>query len=125
MKGAIVGDETLTDEQTTTARLAGEFLGWEFRDGWLCRTFVTPGFAHSLLLANQIGYAAEAAWHHPDLHIGYAKVTVKLRTHSAGGLTEKDWELARRIDEITCWKPAAGAALTGYPKNWVRPERKA
>src|SRR5687768_17856800 len=53
-----------------------ELPGWEIRDGWLRRTFDTPGFPHTLMLAQTIGYLAEAAWHHPDLKLGYAAVTV-------------------------------------------------
>jgi 4a-hydroxytetrahydrobiopterin dehydratase len=93
--------------------------GWEVRDGWLRRTFNTPGWTHTMLLANAIAYVAEAAWHHPDLSIGYAQVTVKLQTHRVRGITASDTELAHRIDEVALWKPAAGAALAGFPKKWV------
>ena len=111
-------DQVLTDEE-----IAGHlaFLpGWEVRDHWLRRKYVTPGWTHTLLLANAIGYAAEAAWHHPDLELGYAQVVVKLQTHSARGITMKDIDLARRIEEIALWKPAAESSLEGFPKNWVR-----
>ena len=49
--------------------------GWEVRDNWLRRKYKTPGFAHTMMLVNTIGYLAEAAWHHPDLTVGYAEVT--------------------------------------------------
>lgn len=94
--------------------------GWEIRDGWLRRKYLTPGWPHTLLLANTIGYLAEAAWHHPDLSLGYAQVVVKLQTHRVHGITTKDFALARKIDEIALWKPEAGDALEGFPKNWVR-----
>ncbi len=93
---------------------------WELRDGWLRRTFTTPGWPHTMLLASTIGYVAEAAWHHPDLSIGYAKVTVKLQTHRVRGVTDSDVELARRIDEVACWQPADDSPLEGFPKKWVR-----
>jgi 4a-hydroxytetrahydrobiopterin dehydratase len=92
---------------------------WEVRDGWLRREYKTPGFPHSLLLANTIGYLAEAAWHHPDLSVGYAQVTVKLRTHRANALTRHDVALARKIEEVILWKPGEGSPLGGFPKNWV------
>ena len=53
-----------------------------------------------MLLTATIGYVAEAAWHHPDLSIGYAKVTVKLQTHRVRAVTLSDIELARRIDQV-------------------------
>jgi 4a-hydroxytetrahydrobiopterin dehydratase len=93
--------------------------GWEIRDGWLRREYKTPGFPHTLLLVNTIGYLSEAAYHHPDLNVGYAQVTVKLQTHKARAITWNDVELARRIHEVVTWKPPAGAALEGFPKNWV------
>ena len=93
--------------------------GWEVRDGWLRRTFQTPGWSHTLMLANTIGYLAEAAYHHPDLSHGYAQVTVKLQTHRVRGITTHDTALAQRIDEVVLWKPAPGSPLTGYPKKWV------
>ena len=92
---------------------------WEFREGWLRRTYKTPGWPHTLLLANTIAYVAEAAYHHPDLSLGYAAVTVKLQTHRVRGITANDVALARRIDEVALWRPAAGSPLSGYPKNWV------
>lgn len=116
----------MTDEQALTETEIAEKLtnlpGWEVRDGWLRRTYKTPGWTHSLLLANTVAYLAEAGWHHPDLNIGYAQVTVKLQTHRVRGLTLLDFELARKIDEVVLWKPPPESPLTGYPKNWVRPD---
>ena len=110
-------DVVLSDEQLQ-AELA-KLPGWEIKEGWLRRTYKTPGFAHTMLLANTIGYIAEAAWHHPDLSLGYAQVTVKLQTHRVRGITTHDTELAHRIHEVALWKPPEGSALEGYPKNWV------
>lgn len=93
--------------------------GWEVRDGWLRRTYKTPGWAHSLMLANTIAYVADAAWHHPDLSLGYAQVTVKLQTHRVRAITTHDTTLARRIDEVVLWKPGADSPLEGFPKAWV------
>lgn len=93
--------------------------GWELRDGWLRRTYKTPGWSHTLMLANTIAYVAEAAYHHPDLSLGYAQVTVKLQTHRVRGITTHDTALAKRIDEVVLWKPPADSPLEGFPKNWV------
>jgi len=92
---------------------------WELRDGWLRRKYKTPGFAHTMLLANMIGFIAEAAWHHPDLELGYAHVTVKLQTHSARGITQKDISLAHTINNMALWKPTEGSTLEGFPKKWI------
>jgi 4a-hydroxytetrahydrobiopterin dehydratase len=72
-----------------------------------------------MLLAQTIGYLAEAAWHHPDLSIGYAQVTVKLQTHRVRGITPMDVALAKRIQEVVTWKPGEDSPLDGFPKNWI------
>jgi 4a-hydroxytetrahydrobiopterin dehydratase len=72
------------------------------------------------MLVNAIGFLAEAAYHHPDLTVTYARVTVKLSTHSAGGITDKDFDLARRIEDLALWRPAKGGALEGTPNKFVR-----
>lgn len=92
---------------------------WEVRDGWLVRKYQTPGWSHTLLLVNAIGYVAEAADHHPDLEVGYARVKVKVQTHRVRGLTHSDLELARQIEAVCTWQPPAGGALTGFPRKWV------
>ncbi|MGQ0633611.1 MAG: 4a-hydroxytetrahydrobiopterin dehydratase [Planctomycetaceae bacterium] len=110
------------DEVLSNQELAKELSAlpeWEVRDGWLRRTYKTPGWPHTLMLANTIGYLAEAAWHHPDLSLGYAQVTVKLQTHRVRGITTHDTALAKRIDQIVLWKPESGSPLTGFPKTWV------
>ena len=110
-------DQVLSDEELQDALTA--LPGWEVRDGWLRRTFTTPGWPHTMQLTAAIGYVAEAAWHHPDLNIGYAKVTVKLQTHRVRAVTLSDVELARQIDEIACWQPLEQSPLSGFPKRWV------
>lgn len=110
--------EKVYSEAEIMSRL-GELPGWEYRDGWLRRTYKTPGWPHTLLLANTIAFVAEAAYHHPDLSLGYAQVTVKLQTHRVRGITDHDFELARKIHEVATWKPGPGQALTGFPKKWI------
>lgn len=92
---------------------------WELRDGWLRRKFGTPGWPHTLMLANTIGYLADAAWHHPDLSLGYAQVIIKLQTHRVQGITAKDVALAHKIEETVLWQPDDDSALDGFPKKWV------
>jgi len=92
---------------------------WYLEDGWLRRKYNTDGWPTTLMLVNIIGYLAEAAYHHPDLAVTWGKVWVKLQTHSAGGITAKDFELARKIEEAVLWRPQPDAALTGTPNKFV------
>ncbi len=81
---------------------------WEMKDAALVRTFTLPSFALAVLLLGAIGQLAEAAGHHPDLRIySYNKLEVRLTTHSAGGMTEKDFELAVQIQALPLRKPKA------------------
>jgi 4a-hydroxytetrahydrobiopterin dehydratase len=102
------------------AEIAGKLqetgLGdWYLEDGWLRRKFNTDGWPSTLMLTNAIGYLCEAAWHHADLAITWGKLWVKLKTHSAGGITDKDFALAQRIEEIVLWRPPEGSPLEGAP----------
>ena len=110
--------EPTYDPQQIAERLSG-LPGWYFEDGWIRRVYKTDGWPTTLMLVNAIGYLAEAAYHHPDLSVTWGRVTVKLSTHSAGGITDKDFELARRIEEVVLWRPSGGA-LTGTPNKFVR-----
>lgn len=115
--------ETTYAEAQVLAKLARELPGWELREGWIRRTFKTGGWSYTMMLVNAIGFTAEAAFHHPDLSVSWAQVTVKLMTHSANGITDKDFALARRIDEIARWQPEEGSPLQGFEKGmkkkWV------
>ncbi|MGE5601811.1 MAG: 4a-hydroxytetrahydrobiopterin dehydratase [Nitrososphaerales archaeon] len=74
---------------------------WQQAGNEIYRSFTLPSFTAALVFAAAVGHLAERADHHPDILIQYKKVTLKLSTHSAGGLTEKDFNLAREIDMIT------------------------
>jgi 4a-hydroxytetrahydrobiopterin dehydratase len=113
-----MSDAVLTPDEIAS-RLK-DLPGWELRDGWIRRAYATPGWPHTLMLVNAIGYRAEAAFHHPDMNVGWAQVTVKLQTHSAKGITEKDFALAREIEAVATWLPEKGGPLEGFPKKWVR-----
>ena len=89
---------TLTPEQLS-AELAST-PGWTVADGQLTRTVTGKDFRDSLLLVNAVGFLAERANHHPDILISWNEVTLTLVTHSAGGLTGKDFALARQISEL-------------------------
>ena len=74
--------------------------GWQIESGELVKTFQFKDFVAALRFVNQVGEAAEAAGHHPDIDIRYNKVRLSLVTHDAGGLTEKDLDLAARANQI-------------------------
>ena len=92
-------DEVYTTEEVE-ARLKAELPHWTFEDGWIRRVYKTDGWPTTLMLVTAIGYLAEAAYHHPDMSVTWGRVTVKLSTHSAGGLTEKDVALAKAMEAL-------------------------
>jgi 4a-hydroxytetrahydrobiopterin dehydratase len=103
------------------AKLAEHGLtGWYLEDGWLRRKYTTDGWLTTLALVNTVGYLAEAAWHHPDLTVTWGKVWIKLKTHSSGGITDKDFALAKQIDAAVLWRPPAEGPLGGNPNKWVK-----
>jgi 4a-hydroxytetrahydrobiopterin dehydratase len=93
---------------------------WYRAGGTIARRFDTDGWPTTLMLVNAIGFLAEAADHHPDLEVSWGRVIVKLSTHSAGGITGKDFALAREIERIALWRPEPGGALAGTRKAFVK-----
>jgi len=115
-------------EADVKAWLAANLPAWKLEDGWIRRTYKTASWKGTLMVVNTIGHLAEAAWHHPDLEVTWGKVWVKLRTHSSNGVTERDFALARRIEETVLWKPDAASPMEGTPNKWVKggsPDRPA
>jgi 4a-hydroxytetrahydrobiopterin dehydratase len=80
-------------------RLA-QLPGWQIESGELVRTFQFKDFGASLRFVNQVGDLAEKAGHHPDIDIRYNRVRLALVTHDAGGLTEKDFDLAAQAQKL-------------------------
>jgi 4a-hydroxytetrahydrobiopterin dehydratase len=101
------------------AERLGKLPGWWLERGQIRRTYKTDGWPTTLLLVNAIAYVAEAANHHPDLAVSWGQVTVALNTHAAGGVTDKDFELARKVEDTALWRPQGGA-LEGTPNAFVR-----
>jgi 4a-hydroxytetrahydrobiopterin dehydratase len=106
----------LTAERVS-ARLHDELPNWTLRDGALHRRIRTGGWKATLMVVNTIGHLAEAAWHHPDLAVSFGGVDIALATHDAGGITDKDFALAAKIESVLMWRPGAepGAVLSGTP----------
>jgi pterin-4a-carbinolamine dehydratase len=102
---------------TISDALSRDLRRWRLDGAALKRLYKVNGFRSALVVANAIGHMAEAAWHHPDLAISWGKVEVTLWSHDAGGVTARDLELARRIEEMIAWRPARGSALEGAPDD--------
>ena len=110
--------EDVIDDATITARLAQDLPAWRLEDGWIKRTYKTAGWKGTLMVINTVGHLAEAAWHHPDITASYAWVEVRLTNHAAKGVTEKDFALAAKIEEVVGWQPGAeGGPLEGTPTD--------
>ncbi len=110
-------DKTFSEEEIE-ARLKSELPLWYYEDGWIRRKYKTSGWKGTLMVINTVGHLAEAAWHHPDITASYAFVIVKLVNHAAKGVTEKDFALAKKIEEVVQWQPGAeGGALEGTPDD--------
>lgn len=78
--------------------------GWRYEGGMIRRSFKTDGWPTTLMLVNAIGFYAEAADHHPDLVVQWGSVQVALATHSAGGVTAKDFALAEVVERTALWQ---------------------
>lgn len=74
--------------------------GWAFKDDVLTRQFTLASFPDAVAFITRLAFDAEAADHHPDLHVNYKRVTVLWSTHDAGGVTEKDFAGAAQSDRI-------------------------
>lgn len=112
-------NEEVYSDAEVEERLKEQLSSWTLQEGWLRRKYKTSGWKGTLMVVNTIGHLAEAAWHHPDLTVSYAFVNVKLMNHAAKGITDKDFALARKIEEVVMWQPGAeaGSPLEGTPDD--------
>ncbi len=110
-------ERTYSDAEVAT-RLQEELPHWYLEKGWIRRKYKTNSWKGTLMVINTVGHLAEAAFHHPDLTASYAWVEVRLMNHAAKGITDKDFELARKIEEVVQWQPGpADGALEGTPSD--------
>jgi pterin-4a-carbinolamine dehydratase len=113
-------------ERALSAEEIGGWLagmpGWRRTDGVIHRVFETDGWRGSMLVANAVGFICEAADHHADVLITWPRVTVSLSTHSAGGITAKDLEVASLIERQVRWQPGPGSSLNGPATPFVKPD---
>jgi 4a-hydroxytetrahydrobiopterin dehydratase len=112
------GKERTYSDEEIEAVLKRELPHWWLEGGWIRRKYRTNSWKGTLMVINTVGHLAEAAWHHPDITASYAWVEVRLQNHAAKGVTDKDFELARKIEDVVHWRPGtAGGALEGTPEH--------
>ena len=111
-------DTALTE--TDIRNRLGALPGWTYEGGAIRRVYRTDGWRGSMLVANAIAFICEVADHHADLMVTWPSVGVALSTHSSGGITAKDFEVAALIERQIRWKPAADSSLSGPAKPFVR-----
>ncbi len=108
---------TLTQAEVET-RLSEQLPRWSLEDGHIHRRYKTHGWKGTLMVINTVGHLSEAAFHHPDIKASYDWVEVGLMTHDAGGITDKDFALADKIEQVVLWRPGVeGGTLTGTPSD--------
>ena len=79
----------------------GKIPGWKRKAEVISRTFQFKDFPAAMKFTDAVAQLAEEAWHHPDIDIRWNKVTLALTTHDAGGLTKKDFALAKKFDDLS------------------------
>ena len=110
--------KTVIPDEEVKARLAAELPHWRLEDGWIRRTYKTQNWKSTLMVINTVGHLAEAAWHHPDITASYAWVEVRLVSHDVKGITDRDFALAKKIEEVVQWQPGLeGKGLEGTPQG--------
>ena len=103
---------------------------WYLEGDWIRRKYNTDGWPTTLMVVNAVGFVCEAAYHHADLAVTWGKLWVKLQNHAAGGITDKDFAVARQIEDTVLWRPGDDSPLEGTPNKFVfskgsrRPQRR-
>ena len=92
------GVPPLTEDQAN--ELLKQIPGWTIKDGHVYRQFKFKDFKEAISFVNKVAEIAEQEQHHPNIKINYNKVSIELYTHAINGLSENDFILAAKIDEI-------------------------
>ena len=96
-------EKTYTDEEIQQ-RLKRDLPHWYLENGWIRRKYRTNSWKGTLMVINTVGHLAE--------------VEVRLQNHAAKGITDKDFELAKKIEDVVHWQPGkSGGALEGTPQK--------
>jgi 4a-hydroxytetrahydrobiopterin dehydratase len=93
-----IGTPPMEDDKAD--QLLGQTPGWGREENYIKRDFVFADFNESMKFINKVAAVAESEGHHPDIYIFYNKVTLKLMTHAAKGLTENDFIVAAKINQL-------------------------
>lgn len=88
----------MSDEQIESA--LAQLEGWETEDDFIVKEYEFEDFQSALQFVNKIGGLAEEADHHPDINFGWGYAVVALMTHDVEGLTQRDFDLAAKIDSL-------------------------
>ena len=111
-------DDKVFSEEEIKERIKKDIPHWYYEDKWIKRKYKTQSWKSTLMDINTVGHLSEVAWHHPDITASYAWVEVRLMNHAAKGITDKDFELAKKIEETIQWDPSnEGGSLEGTPKE--------
>tara|TARA_B100001013_G_C24615005_1_gene444803 strand:+ start:1507 stop:1884 length:378 start_codon:yes stop_codon:yes gene_type:complete len=111
-------DDKVFSEEEIKERIKKDIPHWYYEDKWIKRKYKTQSWKSTLMVINTVGHLSEVAWHHPDITASYAWVEVRLMNHAAKGITDKDFELAKKIEETIQWDPSnEGGSLEGTPKE--------
>jgi 4a-hydroxytetrahydrobiopterin dehydratase len=87
-------------ERQRVAEQLQKLSNWTLQGDQIERLFVLENFVDAMIFVNKVAEIAEEEGHHPDIRILYNRVTLTLSTHDAGGLTQKDFQMAHRIDSV-------------------------
>lgn len=94
-----MADDTKLSDDAITAGLGG-LAGWSREGDAIAKTYAFGSYMDGIAFVNGAAEAAEAADHHPDMAVGYKRVTVTLTTHSSGGISQKDLDLATELNSL-------------------------
>ena len=94
-----MADDTKLSDEAISAGLAS-LAGWERDGGAITKTYAFGAYMDGIAFVNGTAEAAETADHHPDMTVGYKRVTVTLTTHSSGGISQKDLDLAAALESL-------------------------
>jgi 4a-hydroxytetrahydrobiopterin dehydratase len=92
------GTPALTQPQI--GLLIAEVSGWKQQDGQIAKTYNFKDYHHTMAFVNAVAWVAHREDHHPDMEVGYNRCTVRYSTHSVGGLSEKDFICAAKVDAL-------------------------
>jgi Pterin-4a-carbinolamine dehydratase len=81
-------------------KIQAELPQWKYEDGYICREINTKNWKETVMLFNAIAYLAESLWHHLDVELGFKRLKIKLMTHDANAITDKDFNLAKLIERL-------------------------